>query len=309
MILVADVGGTHTRLALAAPDAAGWQLHRLATFPTAADVPALVRRYLAAAGTPRPRGFACAGAGPIGADGRIRLTNSAAVLDPDALAAAAGLRRTLLINDFEAVAHALPALAPEQLRACGGGQPDPRAPRLALGAGTGLGIAALLPEGGDWRALPGEGGHADLAPVDDEELAAWQRLRAAHGRVTAETVLSGPGLERLYAALRPEAARLPAPEIVAAAGDPFAARAVRLFTRWLGRVAGNLVLSLGARGGVYLAGGIVPAWAERFDAAEFRRGFEDKAPFGEWMRGVPSYVVTHPQPGLLGLARYASRFE
>jgi glucokinase len=120
--------------------------------------------------------------------------------------------------------------------------------------------------------------------------------------LSSESVLIGPGLERLYAALAGKS--LSAPEIDAAAwsGEPDALRAHALFTRWLGRVAGNLALIAGARGGVYLAGGILPRWSGCFDVAGFRRAFEDKPPYVEWLRAIPSFIVMHPQPGLLGLA-------
>jgi glucokinase len=146
--------------------------------------------------------------------------------------------------------------------------------------------------------------------VDDEELEVWQQMRRAHGRLSAESVLSGPGLERLYAAVA-DGSRRSAAEIDAAAwrGEPTALKAHALFTRWLGRVAGNLALIAGARGGVYLAGGILPRWGDRFDVAEFRRAFEDKPPYTEWLRAIPAFLVTHPQPGLLGLAILAEAYR
>jgi glucokinase len=176
-------------------------------------------------------------------------------------------------------------------------------PVAVLGPGTGLGTAIGAAGPGGWHAIQGDGGHADLAPVDDEELKIWQRLRRLHGRLSAESVLSGPGLERLYSALA-DGARLGAAEIDAAAwrGEPAALEAHALFTRWLGRVAGNLALIAGARGGLFLVGGILPRWGDRFDVAAFRHAFEDKAPYTEWLRAIPSYLVMHPQPGLLGLA-------
>jgi glucokinase len=210
--------------------------------------------------------------------------------------------RALLVNEFRAIAEAIPHLPPETLRHCGGGQAIPGEPVAVLGPGTGLGTAIGARGPGGWHAIQGDGGHSDLAPVDDEELEVWLRLRRAHGRLSAEKVLSGPGLERLYVALSGRALR--APEIDAAAwgGEPEALRAHALFTRWLGRVAGNLALIAGARGGVYLAGGILPRWGARFDVAAFRRAFEDKPPYTDWLRAIPAFLVMHPQPGLLGLA-------
>jgi len=138
--------------------------------------------------------------------------------------------------------------------------------------------------------------------VDDDELEIWQRLRRVHGRVSAETVLCGPGLERLYTAICGKELQGPAIDEAAWRGEPDAVHAHALFTRWLGRVAGNLALIAGARGGVYLAGGILPRWGARFDAIGFRRAFEDKAPYSAWLSAIPTFVITHPQPGLLGLA-------
>lgn len=303
MILVGDVGGTHTRLALAEPHGNDWRFTRLERSPTGPGPEAAIRNYLQAAGQPALAGAAFCGAGPVGTDGAIRLTNAELRLEPAALAAAAGVARVSLINDFAAIAHAVPRLPAAALVALGAGRAAQDAPRLVLGPGTGLGVALAVPEGGAWRVIAGEGGHADLAPADHEELEAWRRLRARHGRVSLETVLSGPGLERLHAVLTSGPAQ-GAAEIAEAAWrqDPPAMRTVMLFTRWLGRAAGNLALATGARGGVYLAGGIVPAWGSRFDAAAFRAAFEDKGPRADWLRAIPCHVVQHPEPGLYGLA-------
>jgi glucokinase len=311
MILVGDIGGTRTRLALAERRGDGWEMTRLSEFPTGADTNALIRRYLAGAGSPALETAAFCGAGPLSADGSIRLTNNADVLlEPGSLALAAGVSRAILVNDFAAIAHAIPRLPATAFRACGGGAAVPDAPRVVIGPGTGLGIAILAPARGGWAVIPGDGGHADLAPVDDEQLAVWKKLRAEHGRVSAETVLSGPGLERLHGALAP-GRRRSAAELAEAAwrGEPEALQVLCLFTRWLGSVAGNLALTAGAQGGIYLAGGIIPAWGDRFDAALFRRAFEDKAPYRDWLRGIPSFVISKEQPGLHGLAALAEQHD
>lgn len=311
MILVCDVGGTRTRLALAAKADGAWQLSSLEETSTTPDVAAAVACYLAREGDVHLRkgerplqieAAAIGGAGPIGADGSIRLTNASVRLDPAELAQAAGVSGVVLVNDFRAIAEAIPYLPRASLLHCGGGSAVEGEAVAVLGPGTGLGTAIGAAGPGGWHVIQGDGGHADLAPVDDDELDAWQRLRRAHGRVSAETVLCGPGLERLHVALAGKA--LTAAEIDAAAwrGEPDARRTHALFTRWLGRVAGNLALIAGARSGVFLAGGILRRWGERFDAAAFRRSFEDKPPYEEWLRRIPSFVVMHPQPGLLGLA-------
>ena len=308
MMLVGDIGGTNARLALARRDGAHYRLDHLQRYDTPDDLPALVRHYLDAFATDALTGAALCGAGPLREDGSIALTNHPCVLDPAALADAARVPLAHVVNDFQAVGQAIPALSHDDLKTCGGiTTGDPRAPRLVLGAGTGLGVASLLSYRNDWIVLPGEGGHVDLAPVDDEEHAVWQILRRDHGALSAESLLAGPGFERLYHAL--SGRTLPAPDIAAAAHarDEYALRAIAMFTRWLGRVAGNAALTLGAQGGVYIGGGIVPGWGALFEPAVFRAGFEDKRGFENWLRRIPAWVITHPQPGLIGLARLAER--
>jgi glucokinase len=305
MILVGDIGGTRTRLALATRTGGAWLISRLQEWPTASDVAPLIREFLKAAEGPELEAAAFCGAGPVSDDGSIRMTNTATLLEPAALARSAGVARAILINDFAAIAEAMPGLPPAQLVPCGGGSAR-AAPRVVLGPGTGFGIAIATPTDSGWAVTTGEGGHADLAPVDDEELDAWRRLRALHGRVSAETVLCGPGLERLHVAIH-GSPRFDAGEIAERAwrGEAPASRTVAIFTRWLGSVAGNLALTAGARGGVYIAGGIIPRWGSHFDAAAFRRAFEAKPPYGEYLAAIPSFVITHPAPALLGLALLA----
>lgn len=307
MILVCDVGGTRTRFALASKANGDWRLSSIEDNPTTRDVAAAVARYLRATASDGVTAAAFGAAGVVSSDGSIRLTNAGVHLVPEALAKAAGVRRAALVNDFGAIAEGVPHLPPETLVHCGGGTAIKGQPVAVVGPGTGLGTALGAWGPGGWIAITGEGGHVDLAPVDDEELEIWQRLRRVHGRVSAETVLCGPGLERLYAAVSGDKA-LRAAEIDEAAwrGEPDAKRTHALFSRWLGRVAGNLALIAGTRGGVYLAGGILPRWGSRFDSVAFRRAFEDKAPYTDWLRAIPTFVVTHPQPGLLGLAVLAS---
>lgn len=309
MILVGDVGGTRTRLALAEKAHDGWRITGVEERGTVSDILAAVSGFVRNAARGQVEAAAFSGAGPVANDGSIRLTNADVLLDPAALADAAGVERAVVVNDFGAIAESIPHLPAQALVAWGGGRARVAGmPVAVLGPGTGLGTAIGTPAAGGWVVIAGDGGHADLAPVDDEELEAWQRLRRAHGRVSAETVLSGPGLERLYAAIA-GGATLGAAEIDAAAwrGEPGAVRAHALFTRWLGRVAGNLALVADARGGVFLAGGILPRWVARFDVAAFRRAFEDKAPHSRWLAAIPTFLVTHPQPGLVGLAALADR--
>jgi glucokinase len=303
MILVGDVGGTRTRLALAAQANDAWELSGVEESATTPDLADKVRRFVRGR---RLVAAAFGGAGPVAADGSIRLTNADVRLSPPELAQAAGIPSVVVVNDFGAIAQAIPSLPRLSLAPCGGGKAVAGEPVVVLGPGTGLGTAIGACGPGGWHAIAGDGGHADLAPVDDEELEIWQRLRHAHGRVSAETILCGPGLERLYAAVTGATLRAPDIDVAAWRGDAGAVRTHALFTRWLGRFAGNLALFAGARGGVYLAGGILPRWAARFDTAAFRRAFEDKAPYTDWLRAIPSFLVMHPYPGLLGLAVLAS---
>jgi glucokinase len=306
MILVGDIGGTNTRLALARVENGSVHLQQLHTYSTPSELPPLLRTYLAEASAPPLTAVAVCGAGPVRKDGSIALTNHPCVLDPAAISAAVGVPARV-VNDFAAVGHAVPLLSRNDLLACGGGSGDSSAPRIAIGPGTGLGLATVIPAAnGAWQVLPGEGGHVDLAPVDEAELAVWQKLRQTHGRVSAELALAGAGLERLAETVGTAPGLTPAGvSQAAAAGDAAALTAVRLWTRWLGRVAGNAALTAGAAGGVYIAGGIVPALGALFSAAVFRSGFEDKEPFSSWLRAVPCWTITHPQPGLLGLAGLA----
>jgi len=303
MILVGDVGGTHMRLALASRVNGAFELTAIESSPTTPEVAAKVARFLRG----RPVEAAAFGAaGPVIAERAIQLTNAGVRLVAAELAEAAGLSDVVLVNDFRAIAEGIPHVPRDSLKPWGGGATVEGEAVAVLGAGTGLGTAIGAPGPGGWRVIQGDGGHADLAPVDDEELEVWQRLRRAHGRVSAETVLSGPGLERLYAAISGKTLDAAAIDAAAWSGDPGAAQAHALFTRWLGRVAGNLALAAGARGGVYLAGGILPRWTERFDVAAFRRAFEDKGQYAEWLRAIPCFLIMHPHPGLLGLAALAS---
>ena len=303
MILVGDVGGTRTRLALATRAGGAWQLSNVEEGLTTPEVESAIARYLGANARDGVTAAAFAAAGVVSPDGSIRLTNAGVHLVPEALAKAAGVPRARLVNDFGAIAEAVPHLPPENLVHCGGGTIVQGQPVAVLGPGTGLGTALGAWGPGGWVAITGEGGHVDLAPADDDELEIWQRLRRVHGRVSAETVLCGPGLERLYAAVS-GGKKLGVTDIDEAAwrGETDARQTHALFTRWLGRVAGNLALIAGTRGGVYLAGGILPRWGARFDATAFRGAFEDKAPYTEWLRSIPTFIVTYPQPGLLGLA-------
>jgi len=366
-ILVGDIGGTHTRLALAERTDAAVTLRRGARFLNAeyADLDAVLRQYLAdvfardmpkesgeiiasaaeqsrnpvrtgVAGSPRhyiagddginqpspnspatllrPRLACLAVAGPT--DGRhARLTNLTWRLDADTLATEFDFDQVELINDFLAVGFGLAALSADDLAVLQPGRARAEAPRLALGAGTGLGVVQCVRGTDGLRPQASEGGHIGFAPVDDEQVALLRFLQAEYGRVSVERILSGPGIEMLYAYCRAASGRplkLPrtATEVSAAASagnDPAATWALRLFARILGQTAGDLALVSRAEGGVYLAGGIAAKVLPHLQEPDFLAGFTDKGRFSDWMKTLPVAVVLDPDLGLKGTALAAGR--
>jgi glucokinase len=269
---------------------------------------AAIRRYLDAAGV-SPRAAVLAVAGPV-AGSEIRLTNRDWRFDCDRLAERFGFERIHAINDFEAVAHALPTLRPDEVRPLGRATPPRSGPKAVLGPGTGLGVAALLPQGTEWIALASEGGHMSFGPAAADERIVFQRLATSEGEpIGAETVISGPGLERIYRALNPFGIPLVARAIVAQAraGASDARAAVDLFVRLLGRFAGDVALLLKATGGVYIAGGVAQKLGPLFDTAIFRTAFENHPPYQELLAAIPTSLMVCNEPGLIGCAALAQR--
>jgi glucokinase len=303
--LLADIGGTNARFALLDGGAIGAPLIlAVADFPTVEEaVAAALDRFGPA------EAAVLALAGPV-TEEPVRMTNAAWTVGSAALAARFGFRAVRLVNDFLAQAYALPHLAEADLHRIGGGRRDPAAPMIVLGPGTGLGVAGFIPGAG--LAIPTEGGHAGLAAETEEEDAIIAALRALAGRAGAEEALSGRGLVHLHAILaRGHGAPVPerdAAAIVAASDCPVARQAVRHFLAFLAGFAGDLALAWGARGGVFIAGGIPPRLLDRLDPAAFRARFEAKAPMQHFMRDIPLAIVTHPAPAFLGLAAIAKCF-
>lgn len=314
--LVGDVGGTNARLALI--DTAGHIRHPR-IFPCK-DYPSLtevIDEYInTTAGKKRPPKAVIAVAGPV-VDGEIEFTNIDWTVSEVDLLSTFEFEAVDLINDFAAQALACPRLEGPDLRGIGPelGRGAHDCPLVALGAGTGFGVAALARgERGD-IAISTEGGHAGFAPSDEVELEIWRRLNAKFGRVSIERLLSGSGLYEVYrtlADLGSKVAVLPDEMAVTReglVGDPLAAAALDRFGGMLGAVAGDLALTYGARGGVYVSGGIAPRMAERLAAGPFRRRFEDKGRLSDYVRSIPTFLVLHPYPAIVGAARQLEQME
>ncbi|WP_372398167.1 glucokinase [Azospirillum sp. HJ39] len=315
-ILVADIGGTNARFGLIdGRQVRDTRVLRCADYASIDDAATayLSAVGLAAPGTPgRPRRGAFAVAGPVTGD-HVAMTNLVWEFSTGRVRDALGLDRLAVINDFTAVALSVPRLAEEDRRQIGDGTPQPGAVVAVLGPGSGLGVSGLVPgAAGRWTALSGEGGHVTMAPVSDRESAVLGQLRKRFEHVSAERVLSGPGIVNLYEALsildgREPAALDPAriADAALAGGDPHCVEAVEMFCAMLGTVAGNLALTLGARGGVYIAGGVVPKLGTFFTHSRFRKRFTEKGRMRDFLAPVPTYVVTHELPAFLGLAEAA----
>jgi glucokinase len=307
--LLGDVGATHTRLAIGSSEGLQDEPLRL---KTAALTDGDTLLQLAARSLPvEGLSAACiALAGPV-AGGAGRLTNGSLALSGTALAERLGCP-VHVINDFHALAMALPFL--QRLRQVGGSAGAAAADRrvkAVLGPGSGLGMGVLIPDGGGWRALDSEGGHADLAPGSPLEMEILTLLSAAHGHVSWETVLSGPGLVNLYRAVchlwgvRPEETE---PQNISAnaleAADPVCHQTLEIFFGLLGAAAGNLALTAAATGGVYVGGGIVPTLVEFAEVSPLRRRFEERGALSSYVADIPLWIILDEEPGLLGALAY-----
>ncbi|SFT59877.1 glucokinase [Halomonas saccharevitans] len=313
--LIGDIGGTHARFALVTPGAvAPRAIQRLpcADYP---DPIAAIHDYLARAGATgdaAPREACLAVAGPLDGE-RLTLTNLDWDVTRGELRQALGLTHLRLINDFIAQALGLPHVGEAHRVVLQAGEAAPRGLRLVIGPGTGLGMAGLLPAGrGDgrrrWLPLPSEGGHAAFAATDARERALLEHFRQRYGRVSVERLLSGPGLVELYlahCALEGIAPHCQSPaEVTAAAGsgDGGARDTLLRFLKILGDVSGDAALTLGARGGVTLCGGILPRLLEWLPQSRFLEAFAAKGRMAVYAGRIPVQVVTDPWTGLLGAA-------
>jgi glucokinase len=313
-VLVADVGGTNARFSLKlSPQAAlAEPVHvRTSDYPGLAEAITAIRPKLAA----RPRAVIACGAGPI-VDGKLKLSNADWHIDGREVADKLKLGAGLLLNDFEAQALSLPVIPDGWTKPIGPRNPSAVGPRVILGPGTGLGVAALIEASGKHTPVASEFCHMGFGPATEAEAAIWPHLERAHGRVTTESVSCGRGLARVYRArllakgVEPEFDD-PAAVTAAALADPRseAAEAVRLYWRIIGRLAGDAAIAFVARGGVTLAGGVLPRIVDLLDETAFRAAFEDKAPVEALARAIPTRIVTEPDSVLVGMAAIAAAPE
>lgn len=306
--LIADIGGTNARFALCRPGKEAYEERSLscACFPGPVEA---AETYLASVQlVVRPTIGAFAVASPITGD-IVTMTNHPWQFSIEGIRHALRLRHLSVINDFAAVALCVPHLISQHRFQVGGGIPLADAPIGVLGAGTGLGVALLVPNGPHWRAVPTEGGHVTMPAADDHESAILAVLRRRFGHVSAERVLSGPGLTNLYSALAEVAeqqSQILEPTTITERGlagtDSLCVATMQMFLAMLGTIAGNLALTMGGRGGIYVAGGIVPRLAAMLPTSAFRMRFEDKGRFRDYNKHVPTYIITYSYPAFLGLS-------
>ena len=307
--LVSDIGGTNARFALVPSGSLQPQQERnllCADFPGPVEA---VRHYLALCGAPAVREAAFDVA--TGITGNfVQLTNGPWRFSIEQTQRALGFERLHVINDFTALALGVPLLATREKRQIGGGAPVPATAIGVIGAGTGLGVSGLLPCKGRWIPVQGEGGHTAFSPMTPREDALLQAARKRFGgHVSTERLVSGPGLKTLYEALCAlgghAAADLQPAQITERAlsgSDRCCAEALESFCAMLGTAAGNLAALLGARGGVYIGGGIVPKLGEYFERSAFRARFEDKGRFRAYVSAIPTYTILAETLALRGLA-------
>jgi glucokinase len=308
--LLADVGGTNARFALESAPGQVSHVHVLAcaAYPTLA---AALQAYLAlpdvAAAAPAVRHGAIAIANPVTGD-YVRMTNHHWEFSIEGMRSDCGFDVLAVVNDFTALARSLPFLGAHK-RQVGGGAAQADAPLGLIGAGTGLGVSGLIPSASGWTALLSEGGHVSFSPVNETEVAILQFAWREFEHVSAERLMSGAGIELIYRALA-DHRQLPAEALTPAeiarralAGDcALCDEAIETFCGMLGTIGANLAVTLGAQGGVYIGGGIVPKLGERFDRSCFRARFEAKGRFRQYLSGIPTFVITAEYPAFIGVS-------
>ncbi|MBB5213630.1 glucokinase [Parapusillimonas granuli] len=313
--LIADIGGTNARFALCSGPAsvariAAWPVNHFSSLREA------IEHYLDECGRPEIAGAVIGIANPVLGD-RIQMTNFNWSFSIEDLRRKLRLDALHVINDFTALALALPHLAENELRRVGGGASAPRTPLGVIGPGTGLGVSALIPTPhGPWLPLAAEGGHVSFAACNDLEQRLWEHARAEFGHVSMERLLSGAGLQFIHRCLSLEQGLQPqalGPADISFLAisdkDPTCRRALDAFCAILGTAASDLAVTLGARGGIYLGGGIIPKLGEYFLTSPFRARFNDKGRFSDYLSAIPVFIIDAAYPGLTGAAAYLERLE
>ena len=312
VLLIGDIGGTNARFALAGSKRPGFSKELTLRCADHASADAAIRQYLKEIGAGKPDVICLAAAGPI-IEERVRFTNNPWRIAVAELRELFDISKVRLLNDFEAIAYSIPFLEKEDSMPFGLPEPGPLGPGDytvgILGPGTGLGTVGLRKHGELLIPVASEAGHAGFAPESQVQIDMLSALRERYDRVSAERFVSGPGIENIYWALcrihgeqRPQ---LEAAEIFVRASErsnPRAAEAVQVFFEILGQVAGDYALALGARDGIFIAGGIVRRYPELLENSRFRSGFESKGRHRSLMERIPTRLILHEHPGLLGAA-------
>jgi glucokinase len=312
-ILAADVGGTTTRLRLCRRSDLQVVAEQHYASPNYPDLQSILSRFLEGQSGFDLQAACVAVAGPV-RHGQARVTNLPWIVTETELAEKLGTSRVSIVNDFEAIGHVLPYLPAEDFSSLQVGQPDPTGTRLIIGAGTGLGTAILTRCGTDWKVLPGEGGHMDFAPRGGQQQDLLNWLLQGYPRVSIEMLVSGPGLERIYAFLAgggaqskekdwPDAAVISNRAL--AGEEKLAMAALDLFVSIYAAQAANLALVALSTGGVFLAGGIAPRLQSKLDDGSFITTFDDKPPMSDLLVKMPVNIILNSQAGLEGAARLA----
>ena len=303
--LIADIGGTWARFAL---ETAPGRFEHPAALRCAdhRDFHDAVSAYLASVGPEGVRHAAVAIANPVEGD-QVRMTNYHWAFSIEQMRQRLRLDTLVVVNDFTALAMALPRLQPSQRRQVGGGSPRERSVIGVLGAGSGLGVSGLIPADGGWVALGTEGGHTSFSPRDEREIGILRYALSQHAHVSFERLLSGPGIELIHRALQHRdgvpVGAVEAPEITRRAleeGDSRSLETLEVFCLILGTAASNLAVVQGAFGGIFIGGGIVPRLGSWFDSSPFRARFEEKGRFSDYLRAIPTYVITSEHATLEG---------
>lgn len=305
--LVADIGGTNARFAL---ETASGVIEKVEVLPcndynTVVDA---IKEYLKRVGEPKISHAAIAIANPILGDW-VQMTNHHWAFSVETTRQSLGLETLILLNDFTAQALAITRMPKEELVQIGGFKQVEDAPKAVIGPGTGLGVSGLIPSKAGWVPLAGEGGHVSFAPFDDAEIMIWQYAKKKYGHVSAERFLSGAGLTLIHEALsaregikRQKLTPAEISERALSGTSPLCRLTLDMFCAMLGTVSSNLALTLGASGGVYLCGGIIPRFIDYFKDSPFRNRFENKGRFDAYLAAIPVYIVLSKYPGINGAA-------